>query len=144
MWNNTLSLSILEKIALDELLCGKILPHLHSIQANVHEAIIRTERVVASIYGVWTGPSVTGDRRYGFFVFYSLLSLFCSSFTMIYYFPALNILIQIVFHALAFEFVLFSGVSFHGSCIVILCFHFCQIFGSCAVSLIHFNSICCW
>ncbi|KAH6805409.1 hypothetical protein C2S51_030240 [Perilla frutescens var. frutescens] len=62
LWNNVLSMPVLEKIALDELLCGKILPHLHSIQTNVHEAILRTERVIASLYDVWTGPSVTGDQ----------------------------------------------------------------------------------
>ncbi|KAK9049646.1 hypothetical protein SSX86_031385 [Deinandra increscens subsp. villosa] len=62
LWNNVLSTSILEKLALDELLSGKILPHLRSIQSNIDDAITRTERVVASISGVWTGPKVTGDR----------------------------------------------------------------------------------
>lgn len=62
-WNNILAMPALEKIALDELLCGKILPHLHSIHGNVHESILRTERVIASLYDVWTGPSVTEDRR---------------------------------------------------------------------------------
>lgn len=64
LWNKILAVPVLEKIALNELLCGKILPHLHSIQTNVHEAMIRAERVVASLYDVWTGPSVTGDHRY--------------------------------------------------------------------------------
>ncbi|KAD3067197.1 hypothetical protein E3N88_35077 [Mikania micrantha] len=62
LWNNILSVSVLEKLALDELLSGKILPHLRSIQSNIDDAITRTERVVASISGVWTGPKVTGDR----------------------------------------------------------------------------------
>ncbi|KAK4423605.1 Transcriptional repressor ILP1 [Sesamum alatum] len=62
LWDKILAMPILEKIALDELLCGKVLPHLHSIQSNVHDAIVRTERIIASLYGVWTGPSVTGDR----------------------------------------------------------------------------------
>lgn len=62
LWNNILSMSVLEKLALDELLSGKILPHLRSIQSNVHDAITRTERVVASLSGVWSGPSVSGDR----------------------------------------------------------------------------------
>lgn len=64
LWNNILSMSVLEKLALDELLSGKILPHLRSIQSNIDDAITRTERVVASISGVWAGPKVTGDRRY--------------------------------------------------------------------------------
>ncbi|KAL0372580.1 UNVERIFIED_CONTAM: Transcriptional repressor ILP1 [Sesamum calycinum] len=34
----------------------------YSIQSNVHDAIVRTERIIASLYGVWTGPSVSGDR----------------------------------------------------------------------------------
>ncbi|KAI7737522.1 hypothetical protein M8C21_033525 [Ambrosia artemisiifolia] len=62
LWNNILSMSVLEKLALDELLSGKILPHLRSIQSNIDDAITRTERVVASISGVWSGPKVTGDR----------------------------------------------------------------------------------
>ncbi|KAD3067201.1 hypothetical protein E3N88_35081 [Mikania micrantha] len=62
LWNNILSVSVLEKLALDELLSGKILPHLRSIQSNIDDAITRTERVVASISGVWTGPKVIGDR----------------------------------------------------------------------------------
>ncbi|XP_047954357.1 transcriptional repressor ILP1-like [Salvia hispanica] len=62
LWSKVLAISVVEKIALDELLCGKILPHLRSIQTNVHEAIIRTERVIASLNDVWTGSSVTEDR----------------------------------------------------------------------------------
>ncbi|KAL0327040.1 UNVERIFIED_CONTAM: Transcriptional repressor ILP1 [Sesamum angustifolium] len=70
LWDKILAMPILEKIALDELLCGKVLPHLHSIQSNVHDAIVRTERIIASLYGVWTGPSVSGDRRYYICQFY--------------------------------------------------------------------------
>lgn len=65
LWKDVLALPILEKLVLDELLCGKVLPHVRSIAANVHDAITRTERIVASLYGVWAGPSITGDRRYG-------------------------------------------------------------------------------
>lgn len=63
---------VLEKIALDELLSGKVLPHLRSIQSNIHDAIARSERIVASLDGVWAGPSVTGDRRCGFYLFLHL------------------------------------------------------------------------
>ncbi|KZV30463.1 hypothetical protein F511_23470 [Dorcoceras hygrometricum] len=62
LWNKILSMHVLERIVLDELLCGKILPHLHIIHSNIHDAIFRTERVIASMNGVWAGPSVTGDR----------------------------------------------------------------------------------
>ncbi|XP_073050023.1 transcriptional repressor ILP1-like [Primulina eburnea] len=62
LWNKILSVHVLEKIALDELLCGKILPHLHIIHSNIHDAIFRSERVISSMNGVWAGPSVTGDR----------------------------------------------------------------------------------
>ncbi|GJR41643.1 transcriptional repressor ILP1 [Tanacetum coccineum] len=61
LWNTVLSTSVLEKIALDELLSGKIIPHLRSIQSDIHDAITRTERVVASLSGVWSGPSVTSE-----------------------------------------------------------------------------------
>ncbi|KAK4483587.1 hypothetical protein RD792_010786 [Penstemon davidsonii] len=62
LWSEILSMPVLEKIALDDLLCSKILPHLHSIHSNIHDAITRTERVIASLNGVWSGPSVIGDR----------------------------------------------------------------------------------
>ncbi|XP_027153139.1 transcriptional repressor ILP1 [Coffea eugenioides] len=61
-WHKVLARPVLEKLALDELLIGKILPHLRSIESNIHDAVTRTERVVASLDGVWAGPSVTGDR----------------------------------------------------------------------------------
>ncbi|KAF2312321.1 hypothetical protein GH714_034199 [Hevea brasiliensis] len=60
LWKDILALPILEKLALDELLCGKVLPHVRSIASNVHDAVTRTERIIASISGVWAGPSVTG------------------------------------------------------------------------------------
>ncbi|KAL8549383.1 hypothetical protein ACS0TY_008278 [Phlomoides rotata] len=63
LWNKILSMPVLEKIALDGLLYGKILPHLYSIQSNVHEAVLRVKRVVASLKDVWTGRSVTRDPR---------------------------------------------------------------------------------
>ncbi|KAI8001116.1 Transcriptional repressor ILP1 [Camellia lanceoleosa] len=62
MWNKIIALSVLEKLVLDELLSGKVLPHLRSIQSNVHDAVTRTERVIASLSGVWSGPSVAGQR----------------------------------------------------------------------------------
>ncbi|KAG8366566.1 hypothetical protein BUALT_Bualt17G0093300 [Buddleja alternifolia] len=62
LWNKILAMPVLEKIALDELFYGKVLPHLHSIRSNAHDAIIRTERVIASLSGVWAGPNVTVDR----------------------------------------------------------------------------------
>mgnify|MGYP004707254439 CR=1 FL=1 len=65
----------MEKLALDELLIGKILPHLRSIESNIHDAVTRTERVVASLDGVWAGPSVTGDRRYLFLQVKSVILL---------------------------------------------------------------------
>lgn len=64
MWRDILALPILEKLALDELVCGKMLPHVRSITANVHDAITRTERIIASLSGVWAGPNVTGQHRY--------------------------------------------------------------------------------
>ena len=67
LWNKIISLPVIEKLALDDLLSSKILPHLRSIQSNVHDAITRTERVVASLSGVWAGPSVAGHRRYNYY-----------------------------------------------------------------------------
>ncbi|KAE9605662.1 hypothetical protein Lal_00024697 [Lupinus albus] len=62
LWKDIFAMTVLEKLALDELLCGKVLPHFRSISENVHDAIRRTERIIASLSGVWTGPNVTGDR----------------------------------------------------------------------------------
>lgn len=75
LWNKVLSMAVLEKIALDDLLSGKVLPHLRSIQSNVHDAVTRTERIIASLCGVWSGSSVTGERRY-FLCSYFTICLF--------------------------------------------------------------------
>ncbi|CAL0308003.1 unnamed protein product [Lupinus luteus] len=62
LWKDIFAMPVLEKLALDELLCGKVLPHIRSISENVHDAITRTERIIASVSGVWAGPNVTGER----------------------------------------------------------------------------------
>ncbi|VFQ67087.1 unnamed protein product [Cuscuta campestris] len=62
LWNNVLAIPILEKLALDELLSGKVLPHLWNLQSDIDDAITRTERIVASLYGVWAGPNVIGGN----------------------------------------------------------------------------------
>ncbi|RWW69232.1 hypothetical protein BHE74_00023192 [Ensete ventricosum] len=59
LWKNILSIPVLENLALEELLGGKLLPHVKSIMPNIHDAIMRTERIVASLVGVWSGPEVT-------------------------------------------------------------------------------------
>eukprot|EP01018_Ginkgo_biloba_P004025 Gb_08409 [translate_table: standard] len=61
LWKDILAMPVLEQLALDELLCGKMLPHLRTIVPNIHDAVTRTERVVAALSGVWTGPSYTGE-----------------------------------------------------------------------------------
>uniref|UniRef100_A0A6V7QYT9 Uncharacterized protein n=1 Tax=Ananas comosus var. bracteatus TaxID=296719 RepID=A0A6V7QYT9_ANACO len=61
LWKNILALPILEKLALEELLGGKLLPHLKSIISDIHDAITRTERIVASLSGVWAGPEVKSE-----------------------------------------------------------------------------------
>lgn len=60
LWKEILALPILEELVLDGLLYRKILPHLRSITSNIHDAITRTERIVASLSGVWAGPSISG------------------------------------------------------------------------------------
>ncbi|CAH2073509.1 unnamed protein product [Thlaspi arvense] len=59
MWKDILALPVLEKLALSDLLFGKVLPHVRSIASNIHDAVTRTEKIVASLSGVWTGQSVT-------------------------------------------------------------------------------------
>lgn len=65
LWKEIIALPILEKLALEELLYGKVLPHVRSITANIHDAVTRTERIIASLAGVWTGSGIIGDRRFG-------------------------------------------------------------------------------
>ncbi|KAH1087018.1 hypothetical protein GYH30_018514 [Glycine max] len=62
-WKDVFSMPVLENLALDELLFGKVLPHLRIISENVQDAITRTERIIASLSGVWAGPSVIADRK---------------------------------------------------------------------------------
>ncbi|XWS20633.1 hypothetical protein CRYUN_Cryun31cG0119400 [Craigia yunnanensis] len=61
LWKEILALPVLEKLALEELLYGKILPHVRSITSDVHDAITRTECIVASLSGVWAGTNVSQD-----------------------------------------------------------------------------------
>ncbi|KAK4263748.1 hypothetical protein QN277_029123 [Acacia crassicarpa] len=63
LWKDVFAMPVLEKLALDELLFGKVLPHFRSIAENVHDAITRTERIIDSLSGVWAGPSVVDKRR---------------------------------------------------------------------------------
>lgn len=63
MWKDILALPVLENLALSDLLFGKVLPHVRSISSNIHDAVTRTEKIVASLSGVWTGQSVTRTNR---------------------------------------------------------------------------------
>lgn len=69
-WKDILAVPVLEKLVIDELLCGKLLPHIRSIVAEIHDAITRTERIIAALSGVWTGPNTTGDSRFSGIVFH--------------------------------------------------------------------------
>ncbi|KAG0459330.1 hypothetical protein HPP92_022458 [Vanilla planifolia] len=63
LWKDILALPVLEKLALQELLIGKLLPHIRSIMPSLHDAITKLERIIASLDGVWYGPKVTADHR---------------------------------------------------------------------------------
>ncbi|XP_071723860.1 transcriptional repressor ILP1-like [Rutidosis leptorrhynchoides] len=62
LWSKILNRTVLEKLALDELLCRKVLPHVQSIASDVHDSVRRTERIVSALSDVWTGPNITGNR----------------------------------------------------------------------------------
>lgn len=64
LWKEILALPVLEKLALDELLGGKILPHVRSIRSDIHDAVTRTERIITSLSGLWAGRSMSGDRSH--------------------------------------------------------------------------------
>ncbi|KAI5061785.1 hypothetical protein GOP47_0022324 [Adiantum capillus-veneris] len=57
-WKDVLATPLLERLALEDLLCGKILPHLRNLILSPYDAISRTERVVSALSGVWIGPNV--------------------------------------------------------------------------------------
>jgi GC-rich sequence DNA-binding factor len=57
LWKDVLALPVLEHLALDQLLSAKILVHLRTLLPTVHDAVIRTERVLSALSGVWVGGS---------------------------------------------------------------------------------------
>ncbi|KAK9126527.1 hypothetical protein Scep_015373 [Stephania cephalantha] len=64
LWKDILAMPVLEQLALEELVGGKLLPHVRSITSSLHDAITRTESIIMSLFGVWAGPSVTGERSH--------------------------------------------------------------------------------
>lgn len=62
MWKDVLAMPLLEELALDNLLNSKILPHLRTLRDTLHDAVTRTERVMAALDGTWLGSS---QLRYG-------------------------------------------------------------------------------
>ncbi|KAL9256471.1 Transcriptional repressor ILP1-like protein [Drosera capensis] len=60
LWKDILAVHVLEKLALDEILTEKVLPHVRMLTSDVHDAITRLERVVHSLSGVWSGDDVAG------------------------------------------------------------------------------------
>lgn len=63
LWKDVLAMPLLEKLALDDLLCGKMLPHLRNLLHSPYDAISRTERVVTALSGVWIGPNFTSRPK---------------------------------------------------------------------------------
>ncbi|TVU12816.1 hypothetical protein EJB05_46477, partial [Eragrostis curvula] len=57
LWKDVLAESVIEKLAFEELLRGKLLPHMKSIILDVHDSIIRAERIVASLSEVSSSRS---------------------------------------------------------------------------------------
>ncbi|KAK8443636.1 hypothetical protein SEVIR_9G006900v4 [Setaria viridis] len=57
LWKDILADHVVEELALDGLLTGKILPHMKSIILDFHDAITRAERIAASLSGVWSKQS---------------------------------------------------------------------------------------
>lgn len=49
LWKDILAFQIMADLGVDQLLSGKVLPDVCSISLIIHDAITRTERVVASL-----------------------------------------------------------------------------------------------
>jgi GC-rich sequence DNA-binding factor len=53
LWKDILAMPVLEHLALDQLVSAKILVHVRVLLPTVHDAVIRTERVLSALSGVW-------------------------------------------------------------------------------------------
>jgi GC-rich sequence DNA-binding factor len=62
LWKDILAGPALEKLAIAELLRAKILPLIKSSGLDVHDAVLRLERVVDSLSGFVSGAGIRGDR----------------------------------------------------------------------------------
>eukprot|EP00897_Mesotaenium_endlicherianum_P004343 jgi/Mesen1/3937/ME000209S02941 len=60
MWRDVVAPSVLNQLALEELLTNRVLPHLRSIVPAIHDALARTERLVDALSSVWVGPGLGG------------------------------------------------------------------------------------
>ncbi len=52
LWKDILAMPVLEHLALDQLVSAKILVHVRVLLPTVHDAVIRTERVLSALSGV--------------------------------------------------------------------------------------------
>lgn len=57
MWKDVLALPVLEELALDNLLSSKMVPHLRTLKDSLHDAVTRTERVMAALDRSFLGSS---------------------------------------------------------------------------------------
>ncbi|KAJ1694676.1 hypothetical protein LUZ63_011374 [Rhynchospora breviuscula] len=62
LWKDLLAGPALEKLAIRDLLRAKVLPHLKSSGLDLHDAVLRLERVVDSLSGFVSGAGVRGER----------------------------------------------------------------------------------
>ncbi|KAJ4815515.1 GC-rich sequence DNA-binding factor-like protein [Rhynchospora pubera] len=62
LWKDILAGPALEKLAIRDLLRAKVLPHLRSSGLDLHDAVLRLERVVDSLSGFVSGAGVRAER----------------------------------------------------------------------------------
>ncbi|KAH7280692.1 hypothetical protein KP509_36G009600 [Ceratopteris richardii] len=62
-WKDVLAMPLLERLALEDLLCAKMIPHLRSLLHSPYDAISRTERVVKVLASVWVSSSVASRPK---------------------------------------------------------------------------------
>ncbi|KAF3326679.1 hypothetical protein FCM35_KLT08309 [Carex littledalei] len=62
LWKDILAGLALEKLAIVELLRGKVLPQINSSELDTHDAVLRLERVVVSLSGFVSGVGLKEDH----------------------------------------------------------------------------------
>lgn len=60
-WHEVVARPVLDRLAIEELVDSQLLPHLRTLVPTVHDAVSRTEQLLAALKTLWIGPSATSQ-----------------------------------------------------------------------------------